>query len=223
MLIILFIESKNRNMLPVISGNIFSQPFQLLPNRQFHWPISGGDFMIMLNQPFHGQLGELLCEKLGQPLENTACFTMFSAFAKNGDVLRLKPSKRFKNAGGYIRRKNSTVPRSRNKRNGVICRSTSRRLPRSIKLLYQYTPSGEGGLCVCLRSAAPDSVPLPVPPAHTNLQKHPGRDKSIPIVQTAQQNLRHLFSIFILIKILYIVFSVDKTDLSLYTESQRQP
>ena len=36
----------------------------------------------MLNQPFHGQLGELLCEKLGQPLENTACFTMFSAFAK---------------------------------------------------------------------------------------------------------------------------------------------
>ena len=87
----------------------------------------------MLNQPFHGQLGELLCEKLGQPLENTACFTMFSAFAKNGGVLRLKPSERFKNAGGYIRRKNSTVPRSRNKRNGVICRSTSRRLPRSIK------------------------------------------------------------------------------------------
>ena len=102
----------------------------------------------MLNQPFHGQLGELLCEKLGQPLENTACFTMFSAFAKNGGVLRLKPSERFKNAGGYIRRKNSTVPRSRNKRNGVICRSTSRRLPRSIKLLYQYTPSGEGPLCL---------------------------------------------------------------------------
>ena len=102
--------------------------------------------MIMLNQPIHGQLGELLCEKLGQPLENTACFTMFSAFAKNGGVLRLKPSERFKNAGGYIRRKNSTVPRSRNKRKGVICRSTSRLLPRSIKLLYQYTPSGEGAI-----------------------------------------------------------------------------
>ena len=59
--------------------------------------------MIMLNQPFHGQLGELLCEKLSQPLGNAACFTMFSAFAKNSGVLRLKPSlERFKNAGGYI-------------------------------------------------------------------------------------------------------------------------
>lgn len=59
--------------------------------------------MIMLNQPFRGQLGELLCEKLSQPLENPAYFTMFSAFAKNSGVLRLKPAlERFKNAGGHI-------------------------------------------------------------------------------------------------------------------------
>lgn len=37
--------------------------------------------MIMINQPFHGQLGELLCEKLTQPLGHVACFTIFSAFA----------------------------------------------------------------------------------------------------------------------------------------------
>lgn len=59
--------------------------------------------MIMINQPFHGQLGELLCEKLSQPLGNVASFTMFSAFAKNSGVLRLKPAlEQFKNAGGYI-------------------------------------------------------------------------------------------------------------------------
>ena len=79
-----------------------------------------------------------------------------------------------------------------------------------------------GGLCVCPRSAAPDSAPLPVPTLPFKLQKRPGRDKSIPIAQTAQQNFRHLFSIPILIKILYIVFSVDRTDLSLYTESHRR-
>lgn len=59
--------------------------------------------MIMINQPFHGQLGELLCEKLTQPLGRVANFTMFSAFAKNSGVLRLKPAlEQFKNAGGYI-------------------------------------------------------------------------------------------------------------------------
>lgn len=59
--------------------------------------------MIMINQPFHGQLGELLCEKLTQPLGHVACFTIFSAFAKNSGVLRLKPAlEQFKNAGGYI-------------------------------------------------------------------------------------------------------------------------
>lgn len=59
--------------------------------------------MIMINQPFHGQLGELLCEKLTQPLGHVACFTIFSVFAKNSGVLRLKPAlEQFKNAGGYI-------------------------------------------------------------------------------------------------------------------------
>ena len=59
--------------------------------------------MIMINQPFHGQLGELLCEKLTQPLGHVASFTMFSAFAKNSGVLRLKPAlEQFKTAGGHI-------------------------------------------------------------------------------------------------------------------------
>ena len=59
--------------------------------------------MIMINQPFHGQLGELLCEKLTQPLGRVAHFTIFSAFAKNSGVLRLKPAlEQFKNSGGYI-------------------------------------------------------------------------------------------------------------------------
>lgn len=59
--------------------------------------------MIMLNQPFNGQLGELLCEKLSHPLGHAASFTMFSAFAKNSGVLRLKPAlEYFKHAGGYI-------------------------------------------------------------------------------------------------------------------------
>ena len=59
--------------------------------------------MIMLNQPFHGQLGDLLCEKLRQPLGHVASFTMFAAFAKNSGVLRLKPAlEQFKASGGYI-------------------------------------------------------------------------------------------------------------------------
>lgn len=59
--------------------------------------------MIMINQPFHGQLGELLCQKLTQPLGHGASFTLFSAFAKNSGVLRLKPAlEQFKNSGGYI-------------------------------------------------------------------------------------------------------------------------
>lgn len=57
----------------------------------------------MLNQPFHGQLGDLLCEKLRQPLGHVASFTMFAAFAKNSGVLRLKPAlEQFKASGGYI-------------------------------------------------------------------------------------------------------------------------
>lgn len=65
--------------------------------------LNGGDFMIMINQPFHGQLGELLCKKLTQPLGRVAHFTIFTAFAKNSGVLRLKPAlEQFKNAGGYI-------------------------------------------------------------------------------------------------------------------------
>lgn len=59
--------------------------------------------MIMINQPFHGQLGELLYEKLSKSLGRVASFTIFSAFAKNSGVLRLKPAlEQFKKAGGYI-------------------------------------------------------------------------------------------------------------------------
>lgn len=61
--------------------------------------------MIMLNQPFHGQLGDLLCEKLRQPLGHVASFTMFAAFAKNSGVLRLKPAlEQFKLREGISRR-----------------------------------------------------------------------------------------------------------------------
>ena len=44
--------------------------------------LNGGDFMIMINQPFHGQLGELLCEKLTQPLGRVAHFTIFLLLQK---------------------------------------------------------------------------------------------------------------------------------------------
>lgn len=59
--------------------------------------------MIMINQPFNGQLGELICQKLTQPLGRIAHFTIFSAFVKNSGILRLKPAlEQFKSAGGYI-------------------------------------------------------------------------------------------------------------------------
>ena len=38
--------------------------------------------MIMINQPFHGQLGELLCEKLTQPLGRVACLQSFLLLRK---------------------------------------------------------------------------------------------------------------------------------------------
>lgn len=57
----------------------------------------------MLNQPFHGQLGDLLCEKLRQPVVGPACFKLFSAFAKNSGVLRLKPAlEQFRSSGGVV-------------------------------------------------------------------------------------------------------------------------
>lgn len=56
--------------------------------------------MIMLNQPFNGQLGEILKDKIGTPYNK---FTILSAFAKNSGVLRLKPAlEQFKDSGGYI-------------------------------------------------------------------------------------------------------------------------
>ncbi len=48
----------------------------------------GGD-MSIINQPFQGQLGEILKEELNA---NYTSFTVFSAFAKNSGVLRLKKS-----------------------------------------------------------------------------------------------------------------------------------
>lgn len=56
--------------------------------------------MFILNQPFNGQLGETLKEKIGHPYTK---LTIFSAFAKNSGVLRLKPTfEQFREAGGYI-------------------------------------------------------------------------------------------------------------------------
>ena len=56
--------------------------------------------MIMLNQPFNGQLGEILKDKMAGPYNK---LTILSAFAKNSGVLRLKPTlEQFKSAGGYI-------------------------------------------------------------------------------------------------------------------------
>lgn len=45
--------------------------------------------MPVINQPFHGQLGEILKQELAEEYDE---FTIFSAFAKNSGVLRLKPS-----------------------------------------------------------------------------------------------------------------------------------
>lgn len=59
-----------------------------------------GRHMIMLNQPFNGQLDEILKDKMGAPYNK---LTILSAFAKNSGVLLLKPAvEQFKNSGGYI-------------------------------------------------------------------------------------------------------------------------
>ena len=56
--------------------------------------------MLMLNQPFNGQLGDLLISKMQQQHNR---LIIFSAFAKNSGVLRLKPAmEQFKANGGRI-------------------------------------------------------------------------------------------------------------------------
>lgn len=57
--------------------------------------------MVILNQPFQGQLGDLLLQELSKDYKTV---TIFSAFAKNSGVLRLKKSlEHVKQAGGTIR------------------------------------------------------------------------------------------------------------------------
>jgi HKD family nuclease len=56
--------------------------------------------MSIINQPFQGQLGEILKDELNT---NYTSFTIFSAFAKNSGVLRLKESlESFHSNGGTI-------------------------------------------------------------------------------------------------------------------------
>jgi HKD family nuclease len=56
--------------------------------------------MTILNQPFQGQLGDILISKL---LSDYQEFTIFSAFAKNSGVLRMKKSMElFRQKGGII-------------------------------------------------------------------------------------------------------------------------
>lgn len=56
--------------------------------------------MPLINQPFNGQLGDILIGKLQ---EDYKCLTILVAFAKNSGVLRLKPElKKFKESGGTI-------------------------------------------------------------------------------------------------------------------------
>lgn len=56
--------------------------------------------MSLINQPFNGQLGEILITKLQ---ENYSRLTILSAFARNSGVLRMKPAlERFKARGGNI-------------------------------------------------------------------------------------------------------------------------
>ncbi len=57
--------------------------------------------MSIINQPFQGQLGNLLKNELSSDYKS---ITIFSAFAKNSGVLRLKDSlEQFRNAGGTIK------------------------------------------------------------------------------------------------------------------------
>ena len=54
----------------------------------------------LINQPFNGQLGDILIEKLND--EYNKC-VIVSAFAKNSGVLRMKPAlEQFKQRGGVI-------------------------------------------------------------------------------------------------------------------------
>lgn len=56
--------------------------------------------MPIITQPFQGQLGDILITELGSNYET---LTIFSAFAKNSGVLRLKESfEKFNNCGGTI-------------------------------------------------------------------------------------------------------------------------
>ena len=56
--------------------------------------------MMLLNQPFNGQLGDILATKMGQPFNR---LTILSAFAKNSGVLRMKPAiETFTSNGGTI-------------------------------------------------------------------------------------------------------------------------
>ncbi len=56
--------------------------------------------MAIINQPFQGQLGNILTDAMKQ---NYNTFTFFSAFAKNSGVLRMKPAlEDFKARGGRI-------------------------------------------------------------------------------------------------------------------------
>jgi HKD family nuclease len=57
--------------------------------------------MSILNQPFDSQLGDIIISKLEEDCYTK--FTIFSAFAKNSGVLRLKPAmEHFSQQGGYI-------------------------------------------------------------------------------------------------------------------------
>lgn len=56
--------------------------------------------MALINQPFDGQLGDLLIEKLQEQYRH---LTILVAFAKNSGVLRIKPAlERFRENGGII-------------------------------------------------------------------------------------------------------------------------
>ncbi len=62
--------------------------------------MKGGHNMSILNQPFQGQLGDILINELSN---NYSTFTIFSAFAKNSGILRLKKSiEQFKSNGGKV-------------------------------------------------------------------------------------------------------------------------
>ena len=58
--------------------------------------------MSIINQPFQGQLGDILISELENGYTK---FTIFSAFAKNSGVLRLKDSiEKFKSTGTSLNR-----------------------------------------------------------------------------------------------------------------------